>query len=258
LQTIRLDHAIYAMAFSPDGQKLAIAPKHESPLVCDIQSGQQVFCADESRQTCFSLAFDPSGSTLIGGSDGSLLSWDAATGESRGAYIGHTGRISSLGFTPDGESIISASWDLETRLWDAAPPREFEVFRGDVGRAPCVAFSSRQDVVVYADSENRCVLHDLPSGRQLGEITPPGPARIDRVVLSPSGRYLVVTRWGGPSELYDLQQSQGPHLLQTLEIAARRMNDCSRPRQLARNIASSCLNYPVARSSRLRKKTPGR
>ena len=38
--------------------------------------------------------------------------------------LGHTGRVWSVAFSPDGKQILSGSWDGTIKLWDIASGRE--------------------------------------------------------------------------------------------------------------------------------------
>ena len=44
--------------------------------------------------------------------------WDAETGAELLRLTGHTGRLSTLVFSPDGSSILTASDDQTARIWD--------------------------------------------------------------------------------------------------------------------------------------------
>jgi WD40 repeat protein len=44
--------------------------------------------------------------------------------------LGHTERVSSVAFSPDGNRIISGSVDSTVKLWDAATGRDIRTFSG--------------------------------------------------------------------------------------------------------------------------------
>jgi WD40 repeat protein len=55
--------------------------------------------------------------------------WDAVTGKEVQVLRGHTNRIVSASFSPDGRRIVTASWDRTARFWDTATGRELAVLQ---------------------------------------------------------------------------------------------------------------------------------
>ena len=64
------------------------------------------------------------------------LYWDAAL-QTLG---GHAGRVSSVAFSPDGRSVVSRSWDMTARLWDAATGAPLQTLEGYSAHVSSVAF----------------------------------------------------------------------------------------------------------------------
>jgi WD40 repeat protein/serine/threonine protein kinase len=56
--------------------------------------------------------------------DHSARIWDVASGEELTVLKGHTDRVVSVQFSPDGNQVLTASWDGSARLWDAATGKE--------------------------------------------------------------------------------------------------------------------------------------
>jgi periodic tryptophan protein 2 len=71
------------------------------------------------RLSFSSIAVDPSGEVVAAGSldDFDVHIWSVQTGQLLDQLSGHEGPVSSLAFTPNGNSLISGSWDHTVRIW---------------------------------------------------------------------------------------------------------------------------------------------
>ena len=69
-----------------------------------------------------------------GAADGEVHLWELASGELRATFTAHTRHVIGLGFSPDGERLVSVSLDHTARVHDTRSPRE--VFAFPVGENP--------------------------------------------------------------------------------------------------------------------------
>src|SRR5438876_191165 len=79
-----------------------------------------------SRTWCTPCRSAPTASGVDGYADkpSEVKLWDTKTGGERLAFRGHSGKITSLAFRPDGKQIATASYDATIKLWDAVDGRE--------------------------------------------------------------------------------------------------------------------------------------
>lgn len=65
------------------------------------------------------MAVDPSGEVVAAGSLDSfdIHIWSVQTGQLLDRLSGHEGPVSSLAFAPNGNSLVSGSWDRTARIW---------------------------------------------------------------------------------------------------------------------------------------------
>jgi tricorn protease-like protein len=114
------EDAVSALAFSPNGSLLALASASEVHLL-DVQSKEATLLGQVGKQP--SLVFSPGGKSLAAtGIDSpcEIQVWNLQTGGSRvlkGTWKGP----SSISFSPDGKTIVSADSDRSNpaiRVWD--------------------------------------------------------------------------------------------------------------------------------------------
>jgi WD40 repeat protein len=116
--------AVRCMTFSADGLTLATGSDDQTAKLWDVSDGREkagglIGHAD----TISSIAFHPGGKTIATGClDHTIKLWDAVTGQELAALPSHRGRICTVGFTPDGDALVSAADGQgadEVRVWRA-------------------------------------------------------------------------------------------------------------------------------------------
>jgi serine/threonine protein kinase/WD40 repeat protein/Tfp pilus assembly protein PilF len=125
---INLDFVPRALAFHPDGDKLAVASDHSGDVqVHDMRTGTvRKFCAGKPA---WQVAWHPDGVLLAAASDDSnLYIWDAVTGQEHVVLRGHQAGVVRVNFSPDGDTLLSSAWDSTSRMWDVWAGRELVRF----------------------------------------------------------------------------------------------------------------------------------
>jgi WD40 repeat protein len=116
------DGPIQAVAFSPDGTRVASADQGGNIRFWDVSTGHQrlALVGRQGRVDC--LTFSPGGETLASaGWDGTIVLWDAPSGVPRSVLRGHSAPVSSLVFTRD--ALFSGSYDGNVLRWEPKPPQ---------------------------------------------------------------------------------------------------------------------------------------
>src|SRR5262245_14653436 len=70
-----------------------------------------------------------------------LLLVPSAQGASSPLRFKQGDTVSAIAFSPDGKTIVSASWDSSVRLWEVANGHPIRSFSGHQAQVECVAFS---------------------------------------------------------------------------------------------------------------------
>jgi WD40 repeat protein len=117
-------HPVSALAFSPDGRRLASACFDRSLIVWDATTGQRLHTLRGHEGLVLGVAFSPGpdGVRLASvGEDKTVRVWETATGREVLDLRGHTELSQRVAFSPDGLRLASASLDGTIRVWDATP-----------------------------------------------------------------------------------------------------------------------------------------
>jgi RNA polymerase sigma factor (sigma-70 family) len=120
---------VHGVAFSPDGKRLATAGWDKLVRLWDVPSGKELMTLTGHTAQVLAVAFSPDGRTLASASGrwgdfnyspgpGEVILWDVATGKIVAKLGGHTDRIFSIAFSPDGNTLATASWDKTVVLWE--------------------------------------------------------------------------------------------------------------------------------------------
>ncbi len=127
----RDEHEYYALALSPDGQRLVTGGAGE-PAVWDVATGTRLFGLRGVHQLLVeSVACSPDGKKIVTvGNDQRVIVWEASTGKELFRLLGHRAAVTGVAFLTDGGRIATGSEDGIIKLWDAfgvPNPRTFRI-----------------------------------------------------------------------------------------------------------------------------------
>ncbi|CCA75636.1 related to WD40-repeat protein (notchless protein) [Serendipita indica DSM 11827] len=144
------EDSVNAIAFSPDGSRIASASSDKAIRIWDADTGQLIGKPLRGHKLeVNAVAFSPDGSRIVSGSDDATIRlWRADNGQPIGQPLrGHDRSVRAVAFSPDGLRIASGSDDKTVRIWDAAT--------GQLMGEPLVGHDGYVNAVSYAPDGSR-------------------------------------------------------------------------------------------------------
>jgi WD40 repeat protein len=154
---------VLAVAFSPDGKRLASAGREDTVRVWDAESGKQVFVLRGHTGSVSQVSFSPDSKRIATGSeDKTVRVWDAQTGQELFVLRGHSAAIRGVVWTEGGRRLLSAADDGTLRTWDGENGRQGSRLAG----GPALAFSPDGKRIALSAEPGSVVVCDAVSGKK--------------------------------------------------------------------------------------------
>lgn len=131
---------ISTLAYSPDGQRIAVGIRTGAVYLCDARTGAEIthFQAVDAPKGPFlepgrkrfglnvdDLNFSPDSRWLCtSGADGSVRLWEVATGREVLRRSGHRGKATEVSIGADSRTVLSGGEDAQAYLWSLRPLME--------------------------------------------------------------------------------------------------------------------------------------
>ena len=164
------------------------------------QSRAQVRLMTDHEDWVWAVAISPDGRYAASGSgplntsadlavDISARLWDLDTGEEVRRFEGHDHTVHSVHFTPDGQYLVTASWDGTVRLWPVDGEGTGRVIFRHNDRIFSVDVSPHGKYGLTASGDRTIRLWNMQTGQE--QVRMEGhTGEVNSAVFSPNGRYV--------------------------------------------------------------------
>ena len=198
----RIGQSDRSVAFSPDGQYLAVA-SHIGVWLYDVATSRELALFKTVGQAQ-SVAFSPDG-TILAANTGSVQLWNVSTKEpirplTDGTGFGHISYV--VAFSPDGATFASHRWNTVI-LWDVATGQNIATLEGHTDDVNTLTFSPDGMMLASASDDNTVKLWNAATGENIATLE--GHTReVNSVAFSPNGATLASASDDGRIKLWNV------------------------------------------------------
>ncbi|NJR75386.1 MAG: WD40 repeat domain-containing protein [Scytonema sp. CRU_2_7] len=135
--------------------------------------------------TIGSVAIGPDGKIAAGDAKGEIRLWRVADGQEILTFQGHTNRIRSVAFSPDGQKLASGSDDMSVKIWSVRTGECLKTLIGHTGWVWSVCFSCNSKILASGSEDKTIRIWDVDAGTCIKTIEEAHTQRV-RSVAFPS------------------------------------------------------------------------
>ena len=203
---------IAALAFSPDGTRLAV-----SPLYMGLSTDIKVFSTETGEEELVlaghgswipALTFTSDGERIISaGADQTIRVWRGSDGQELTRLHGHLSEIYCVAVSPDGDRVVSGCKDGSVFGWDLDQVNHQSRFETLPVPVISLDFLPGHEGILSVNADGTVTLWDPDTLLEKEFLTVLGDD-IHRLLISPDGQSVMASTWQGQLKVLDLATRQ--------------------------------------------------
>jgi WD40 repeat protein/serine/threonine protein kinase len=191
----------YAVAYNPDGDRLASGGNDNMVRVWAAGDGKELLTLVGHTSTVTSVAWSPDGKRLASSArdaEGTIKIWDSSDGKELVSLDGHSASVMAISWSPDGTRLASASDDHSVKIWDPSNGRELRTLLGHDDMVWSLAWDHASMRLASGDFSGVVKVWRAADGELLVSCDrKDGPGAVYGMIWSPDDKRLIVGGDGG-------------------------------------------------------------
>ncbi len=204
---------VVGVAFSPDGQRLAVGTNTGDIRVWRVADAVQLLTCEGHTDYVRSIAFSPDGNLIASASsDQTVRLWDAHTGHCLNILRGHTHRARCVIFSLDGQRLYTCSVDRTIRVWETRTGECLQVWTGHERGVYTIALNPDGTRLVSGSTDTTLRLWDIATGECL-DVLHGHTEAVRGAAFSPDGRLIASAGEDNTIRLWQAASSESVRVL---------------------------------------------
>ncbi len=117
--------------------------------------------------------------------------------------IGHTEKLNSAVFSPDGKLALTASYDNTARIYEVSSGKELQVLNGHTYNVRSAVFSPDGKLALTASLDSTARIYEVSSGKEL-QVLSGNTSFVNSAVFSPDGKLALTASWDKTARIYEV------------------------------------------------------
>jgi WD40 repeat protein len=197
---------LFVAQFSPDEKQILTVEDGGEAVLWDAISGQQLrplACPyPQGTNMVLSASFSPDGNRVALVNRRNPAVCDVATGKAPFELHGHTKAVSDIGYSPDGQWLVTASEDHTARIWRAATGKSVAVLPHEAEVIEAMFSPGGQWIVTRTVGDRVVHVWDAASRKKVSEIDV-RPKQRAGFALSPDGNFIAIASGEHTAEVFE-------------------------------------------------------
>jgi WD40 repeat protein len=157
---------VRSVAFNPTGDRVIVGGYQTVVVWNAFPDYKEIYRLRGNQTDVYAVGFAPDGLSMVTASSGVKI-WDSGNGTERFNLSAHRGEVTSVAYSPDGDYLVTGSWDNTAKLWSANLRIETLNMRQHDARNLDAIYSPDGKLIVTNDEWGDILVHDAQTGQVL-------------------------------------------------------------------------------------------
>ncbi len=199
------------IVFNPEGSILSSGEHAKGITLWDVTEQKLLNTFQEASAMYHGMYFSSDGQTFAHASHNEIYLYDIVTGKDQHILKGNQDFITSIAFSPDGQTLASGSKDKTIYLWDVDTGTHKQTLEGHPDEVTRVSFSPDGNTLISVCKDMTIYYWDISTREIKKTLADKGlitdqldkPETVERVSFSPDANILATIRFNNTIRLWD-------------------------------------------------------